>query len=221
MYPCRRHWSRTFSSTRQTLKTHYDTLGVSVTASSKEIKKRFFELSKQLHPDKTRSLGPAERHKHSTHFRHVKEAYDVLSSKKQRAEYDRSISHTSSGRGMGSQAGSYSPFKGETGVRRTRVYYNNKYKARRPSNGHPDIFNPGHKSGSNYDVPHFDYDKHLKHQESYEVHRQKRYETRTGRTSSNSDLQYMRRPHGANSWGLGKIAGVSSTFLVILYAFWR
>ncbi len=64
-------------------KNYYDILGVGETASDEEIKKKFRSLAKKYHPDKNRGDKVAE-----TKFKEISEAYDTLSDKKKRQEYD-------------------------------------------------------------------------------------------------------------------------------------
>ena len=61
------------------MKNHYDTLGVSETASDKDIKSAFRKLAGQHHPDK----GGNE-----ARFKEVNEAYDTLKNTAKRQEYD-------------------------------------------------------------------------------------------------------------------------------------
>lgn len=61
-------------------KNYYDILGVSKTASDDEIKKAFRKLAHQYHPDKK---GGDE-----VKFKEANEAYQVLSNKEKRAQYD-------------------------------------------------------------------------------------------------------------------------------------
>lgn len=61
------------------MKNYYDTLGVSETASDKEIKSAFRKLAAQHHPDK----GGDEKK-----FKEINEAYDTLKNTKKRQEYD-------------------------------------------------------------------------------------------------------------------------------------
>tara|TARA_B110000503_G_scaffold69175_1_gene107937 strand:+ start:104 stop:952 length:849 start_codon:yes stop_codon:yes gene_type:complete len=61
------------------MKNHYDTLGVSETASDKDIKSAFRKLAGQHHPDK----GGNE-----ALFKEVNEAYDTLKNTEKRQEYD-------------------------------------------------------------------------------------------------------------------------------------
>lgn len=62
----------------------YATLGVPRTASEKEIKSAYRKLAKELHPD-TNKDNPAAADK----FGKVTQAYDLLSDKDKRAQYDR------------------------------------------------------------------------------------------------------------------------------------
>jgi molecular chaperone DnaJ len=61
-------------------KDYYKTLGVSREASQDEIKKAYYKLAHEHHPDKG---GNEEK------FKEVNEAYQVLSNKDKRAQYDR------------------------------------------------------------------------------------------------------------------------------------
>lgn len=62
-------------------KDYYEILGVSRTASEEEIKKAFRKLAHRHHPDK--GGGDAEK------FKELNEAYQTLSNKEKRAQYDR------------------------------------------------------------------------------------------------------------------------------------
>ena len=62
----------------------YSTLGVARTASEKDIKSAYRKLAKELHPDRNRdNPNAAER------FSKVTQAYDLLSDKDKRAQFDR------------------------------------------------------------------------------------------------------------------------------------
>ena len=61
------------------MKNYYDTLGVSETASDKEIKSAFRKLAGEHHPDK----GGSE-----AKFKEINEAYDTLKNTQKRQEYD-------------------------------------------------------------------------------------------------------------------------------------
>lgn len=64
-------------------KDYYTTLGVSKTASSKEIKKGFRKLAREFHPDNNPDDAVAE-----ARFKEINEAYDTLSDDDERKEYD-------------------------------------------------------------------------------------------------------------------------------------
>ena len=64
-------------------KNYYDTLGVSDSASPKEVTKAYRKLARTLHPDKNPGDDAAEER-----FKDVAAAYDVLGDEDKRAEYD-------------------------------------------------------------------------------------------------------------------------------------
>lgn len=65
-------------------KDYYETLGVSRSATEKEIKQAFRKMAKKYHPDANRDDPNAEMR-----FKEVNEAYEVLSDKDKRSMYDR------------------------------------------------------------------------------------------------------------------------------------
>ncbi len=62
----------------------YDTLGVSKTASSDEIKKAYRKLAREYHPDRNPGDAASEER-----FKEIQGAYDVLSDDEKRKAYDR------------------------------------------------------------------------------------------------------------------------------------
>jgi curved DNA-binding protein CbpA len=62
---------------------HYQLLQVSRSSSIGVVKKAYRSLSLELHPDKNKNPGAVEK------FREVKHAFDVLSNKDKRREYNR------------------------------------------------------------------------------------------------------------------------------------
>lgn len=62
-------------------KDYYKILGLEKSASEEDVKKAYRKLAHQYHPDKTG--GNADR------FKEINEAYQILSSKEKRAQYDR------------------------------------------------------------------------------------------------------------------------------------
>jgi curved DNA-binding protein len=63
---------------------YYEVLGVARNASESDIKKAYRKLARQHHPDRNPGDKQAE-----AHFKEVQEAYDVLSDKNKRTQYDR------------------------------------------------------------------------------------------------------------------------------------
>ncbi|NIP62395.1 MAG: DnaJ domain-containing protein [Nitrosopumilaceae archaeon] len=62
---------------------YYKVLGISHDATKDQIKKRYRELAKELHPDRTKSKDSQEK------MAMINEAYEVLSDKELREKYDR------------------------------------------------------------------------------------------------------------------------------------
>lgn len=78
-------------------KDYYEVLGVSKSASSAELKKAYYKLAKQFHPDSNPSDKNAEQK-----FKEINEAYDVLKDEQKRAAYDRyGHGHNAFGQGGG------------------------------------------------------------------------------------------------------------------------
>jgi molecular chaperone DnaJ len=65
------------------MQSHYETLGISKSASLDEIKSAYRKLSKQFHPDVNKDDGAEEK------FKQINEAYSVLSDPTKKAEYER------------------------------------------------------------------------------------------------------------------------------------
>src|SRR5438552_385840 len=63
---------------------YYEVLGISKSAKDEEIKKAYRKLARQYHPDRNPGDKQAE-----TRFKEVQDAYDVLSDKQKREQYDR------------------------------------------------------------------------------------------------------------------------------------
>lgn len=71
------------SCVRKMAKNYYEILGVSKTATEDEIKKAYRKLAVKYHPDKNEGDKEAEKK-----FQEISEAYNVLSNKEKRSEYD-------------------------------------------------------------------------------------------------------------------------------------
>src|SRR6516164_852221 len=77
----------------------YEVLGVAKNASEDEIKKAYRKLARQYHPDRNPGDQQAEGK-----FKEIQDAYDVLSDKNKRAQYDR-FGHVGPDGGMGGPGG--------------------------------------------------------------------------------------------------------------------
>jgi curved DNA-binding protein CbpA len=80
-----------FSESTTEQPTHYERLGIQVSASSRDIRRAYRELSRQYHPDTTR-LPPLLA---TQGFLVLNEAYATLSNPERRLHYDRSIGYSS------------------------------------------------------------------------------------------------------------------------------
>ena len=83
-------------------KDFYKILGVSDTASSKEITKTYRKLARKLHPDANPNDQEAERK-----FKEISAAYDVIGDEKKRSEYDEIRRLGPVGAGFNSDFGSF------------------------------------------------------------------------------------------------------------------
>ncbi|KAK9448431.1 uncharacterized protein V1518DRAFT_418939 [Limtongia smithiae] len=70
------------------LMTHYEALNILPSASATEIKKQFYALSKQYHPDRVLTNTAPERARARKRFDAVSLAYSVLGNADKRREYD-------------------------------------------------------------------------------------------------------------------------------------
>ncbi|KOC65809.1 DnaJ like protein subfamily B member 14 [Habropoda laboriosa] len=68
------------------MKTHYEVLGISPSATYNEIKTAYYKLTLKYHPDKNKGESAKEI------FQEISNAYDVLSKYETRKNYDRSMS---------------------------------------------------------------------------------------------------------------------------------
>lgn len=87
-------------------KNYYDILGVAKNASEAEIKKAYRKLAHQHHPDKGGDKAK---------FQEINEAYQVLSDKNKRAQFDQFGSVGRNAGGFGGSGGAGNPFGGQAG----------------------------------------------------------------------------------------------------------
>lgn len=66
----------------------YEILGVPKTASDEEIKKAYRKLAIKLHPDRFATASESEKKQAEEKFKEINHAYEVLSDKNKRANYD-------------------------------------------------------------------------------------------------------------------------------------
>ena len=66
----------------------YEILGVPKTATDDEIKKAYRKLAIKLHPDRFATASDEEKKKAEAQFKEINHAYEVLSDKNKRANYD-------------------------------------------------------------------------------------------------------------------------------------
>lgn len=85
-------------------KDYYKVLGVERNATDQEVKRAFRKLAHEHHPDKTN--GNADK------FKEINEAYQVLSNKEKRQQYDQFGSTFENAGGFGGGTGAGNPFSG-------------------------------------------------------------------------------------------------------------
>ena len=87
-------------------KTYYDALGIEKSATLQDIKKAYRKLAVQHHPDR----NPGNEEAATVKFREISEAYEVLSDKDSRRNYDHMLKH--GGTGMGGDFGGFQRQRG-------------------------------------------------------------------------------------------------------------
>ena len=111
IFQCTRTFTTTPIFSQEAKPTHYDVLGVPPAISQPDLKKRFYVLSKENHPD----LHPNSK-EHTSRFQQISESYTVLADPDKRHKYDRDV--------MGSrptvQKGSFAGSRPATGLSKRR-----------------------------------------------------------------------------------------------------
>lgn len=82
---------RNFSTTNasRARKNHYNSLGLTRSATQADVKGAYYELSKVYHPDRNQGETMKQREAHSQKFRDITEAYEILGNVKTRRMYDK------------------------------------------------------------------------------------------------------------------------------------
>jgi tetratricopeptide (TPR) repeat protein len=73
------------------LLSYYELLNVSDTADTEDIKKAYYTMVKEFHPDRHSSLPPAAKEQLNSLFAVLNEAYETLAHAEQRNHYDRTL----------------------------------------------------------------------------------------------------------------------------------
>ncbi|RCK65410.1 hypothetical protein Cantr_01150 [Candida viswanathii] len=160
--------------------THYQILDVSPTASLREIKMQFRKLLKQYHPDLNTHLSDEERDVMKEKYMKMLDSYEVLKDTKKKKAYDQSINichkrewhnkyygeakYYSKSSGGASGSGSHYSALG-LNTKRHRIKYHNDH-ANSDSRFSGEYVNYGDR----FNVPHFDYEKHLHRNLKFEQH---------------------------------------------------
>lgn len=105
---------------RPTTQSHYDVLGVDPSADAPTLKKRFYTLSREHHPD----LHPTDKSA-VQRFQQISESYSVLSDPQKRTRYDRDVLRLHDQRQpqssyQSSRGGTYAGSRAPTGLSRRR-----------------------------------------------------------------------------------------------------
>lgn len=150
--------------------THYQILDIPATASIKEIKLQFKKLLKKYHPDLNQHLSDDERDAIKEKYMQIISSYEVLKDLKRKKAYDQSINLNHKREWNNKYYGeakyhsktnkSYNYTSLGLNTKRHKVRFHNGYT---PDNTNANAkFTGEHVNyGDRYDVPHFDYEKHL------------------------------------------------------------
>ena len=102
------------------IKNHYQILGISRNADSKEIKKAYKKLAVQFHPDKNSGDKYFEER-----FKEIQESYEILTNQQKKSEYDRLYDSFYSNKQKDNHSQSQSTYKN------TSTHYSNQKEEER------------------------------------------------------------------------------------------
>lgn len=112
-------------------RTLYEILGASQDATRDELKKRYVMLARETHPDATVGLSPAEREEKEVLFTEVAAAWRILSDKRERKRYDRSLVAKEFTRNVEQVAGEYADKVARTAAPAVSRVLETLFRARR------------------------------------------------------------------------------------------
>ncbi|KAK6887873.1 Chaperone protein DnaJ [Candida tropicalis] len=172
---------RSFATHTSNNLTHYQILDVSPSASIREIKLQFRKLSKQYHPDLNQHLSDDEREVMKEKYMKMINSYEILKDIKKKKAYDQSLNinhkrewnnkyygeakyYSKSGSGSSSSSAHHYTASG-LNTKRHKIKYHNDHM-NKDSKFSGEYVNYGDR----FDVPHFDYEKHLQRNLKFEQH---------------------------------------------------
>lgn len=158
---------------------YYQILDLPPNATIKEIKVRFKQLSKKHHPDLNGHLDEAEKEANANKYLEMVNAYDTLKDIKKKKLYDSQLRATgiqvahNSKREWNNKYYGEAKYYSKSGYSYSSSGLNTKRHRIRYHNSRHDINNSTfHGSRTDYsdryDVPHFDYDTHLRNNLKFE-----------------------------------------------------
>lgn len=172
LIPCQ---YRFFSNSANSLspKNYYELLELPTSASIKDIKRQFKNLSKKFHPDLNTHLSDSDKESNNEKFVNIVSAYDTLKDIKKKKQYDRTLKEQSGHLSSNFNSGPtqwHNEYYGEakyyskSGSKYTASGYN--FTRHRVHNfgdhANNSTFSGRHKNyGDRFDVPHFNYNEHL------------------------------------------------------------
>uniref|UniRef100_A0A0N5BCZ5 DnaJ homolog subfamily B member 9 n=1 Tax=Strongyloides papillosus TaxID=174720 RepID=A0A0N5BCZ5_STREA len=216
-------------------KSYYDILGVSEKATKKEIKDKFYELSKKYHPD----VNGGDKAENSKMFRDISEAYETLKNDDKRAQYDmsRGFSGRSNVNNPFWQQSDFSQYQNPNGgyyYRSQTFYYGpNGRETRTRSNRYTqaefeEIWRRFHKQVNS--EQHKEYERYQQYirdtlLREYEKRRKEAYEKRRQESNNNYDPNFFYsrrdgRKHNINDFNINEniLARIVGTYVVVFCA---